>query len=189
MSMKNSSDTIGNRTRDLPACSAVPQPTVCGFKTSDDAFRLSYSIAFSCSIRPFLDLFHSWLYIYSIFPGSPGTASLFPSFRFPVNHNSWYSWRRINATEVDALRRSARISKLDRKRNEYIRGKMDAQDMVLDDITRKQLTWYDHVERMDPTRLPRCSFTQFIYIWKLLYMFRVLLPPIIRSAYNCIYSI
>jgi hypothetical protein len=28
MSMKNSSDKIGNRTRDLPACSAVPQPTV-----------------------------------------------------------------------------------------------------------------------------------------------------------------
>jgi len=24
---KNSSDSIGNRTRDLPACSAVPQPT------------------------------------------------------------------------------------------------------------------------------------------------------------------
>ena len=24
--MKNFSDTIGNRTRDLPACSAVPQP-------------------------------------------------------------------------------------------------------------------------------------------------------------------
>jgi hypothetical protein len=27
MSIKNSSYTIGNRTRDLPACSAVPQPT------------------------------------------------------------------------------------------------------------------------------------------------------------------
>jgi hypothetical protein len=27
MSMKNSSDTIGNRTRNLPTCSAVPQPT------------------------------------------------------------------------------------------------------------------------------------------------------------------
>ena len=26
-SLKNSSDTIGYRTRDLPACSAVPQPT------------------------------------------------------------------------------------------------------------------------------------------------------------------
>jgi hypothetical protein len=31
--------------------------------------------------------------------------------------------RRINATEMDALRRSARISKLDRKTNEYIREK------------------------------------------------------------------
>jgi hypothetical protein len=27
MSMKNSNDTIGNRLRDLPVCSAVPQPT------------------------------------------------------------------------------------------------------------------------------------------------------------------
>jgi hypothetical protein len=27
MSMKNSNNTIGNRTRDLPACSAVTQPT------------------------------------------------------------------------------------------------------------------------------------------------------------------
>jgi hypothetical protein len=27
MLMKNSNDTIGNRTRDLPACSEVPQPT------------------------------------------------------------------------------------------------------------------------------------------------------------------
>jgi len=27
MSMKNSIDTIGNQTRDLPTCSAVPQPT------------------------------------------------------------------------------------------------------------------------------------------------------------------
>jgi len=60
--------------------------------------------------------------------------------------------RRTNATEMDALRRSARISKLDRKTNDYIRGKMDAQDMILDDINRKQLIWYGHVERMDPTR-------------------------------------
>jgi hypothetical protein len=27
------------------------------------------------------------------------------------------------------------------------------------------------------------------YIWKLLYMFRVVPPPIIRGANNCIYSI
>jgi hypothetical protein len=63
--------------------------------------------------------------------------------------------RRINATEMDALRRTARISKLDRKTNGCIRGKMDAQDMILDDITWKHLIWYGHVERMDPTRLPK----------------------------------
>jgi hypothetical protein len=55
--------------------------------------------------------------------------------------------RRINATEMDALRQSARISKLDTK--------TDAQDMILDDITRKQLIWYSHVERMNPTLLPK----------------------------------
>ena len=32
---------------------------------------------------------------------------------------------------------------------------MDAQDMILDDITRKKLIWYGHVERMDPIRLSR----------------------------------
>ena len=35
----------------------------------------------------------------------------------------------------------------------------------------------------------KMQLTQFIYIWKLLYMFRAVLPPVIRSAYNCIYSI
>jgi hypothetical protein len=31
MSLKNSDDTIGNRTRDLSDCSAVPQPTATAF--------------------------------------------------------------------------------------------------------------------------------------------------------------
>ena len=35
----------------------------------------------------------------------------------------------------------------------------------------------------------RCNITQFIYIWKLLYMFQVVSPPIIMSTHNCIYSI
>jgi len=34
-----------------------------------------------------------------------------------------------------------------------------------------------------------CRWRTLIYIWKLLYMFRVVLPPIIRSAYKCIYNI
>jgi hypothetical protein len=56
---------------------------------------------------------------------------------------------------MDALRRSARISKLDRKTNEYIKEKMNAPDTILVEITRKQLILYGHVERKDPTRLPK----------------------------------
>ena len=47
MSMKNSNDTIGNRTRDLQACSAVPQPTAptripfsnCTFSNIQDYYK------------------------------------------------------------------------------------------------------------------------------------------------------
>ena len=53
MSVKNSNDTIGNRTRDLPGFSAVPQPTassravMIGVRTN---WRLSGSL--------FLDFWH-----------------------------------------------------------------------------------------------------------------------------------
>ena len=65
---------------------------------------------------------------------------------------TWSSYddrRRINGTERDALRVSARVSKLDRKTNECIREQMDTQDTVLDDVTRKELVWCGHVERMN----------------------------------------
>ena len=32
---------------------------------------------------------------------------------------------------------------------------MDAQDMIFDEITRKQIIWCGRVERMNPTRLPK----------------------------------
>ena len=35
----------------------------------------------------------------------------------------------------------------------------------------------------------RCNVRQFIYICKLLYVFPVVSPPIVRSTYKCIYSI
>jgi len=43
-----------------------------------------------------------------------------------------------------------------------------------------------YIPNLFPTR---CNVTQFIYICKLLYMFRLVSPPIIRSTHNCIYSI
>ena len=39
VSMKNSSDTIGNRTRDLSTCSAVPQPTALLSEKGDSTQR------------------------------------------------------------------------------------------------------------------------------------------------------
>ena len=58
MSIKNSSDTIGNRTRDIPACSAVPEPTVqikifgivilpfvlCGYEAWSATFRVEHGL-------------------------------------------------------------------------------------------------------------------------------------------------
>jgi hypothetical protein len=64
-------------------------------------------------------------------------------------------WQMGFNSAFKGLRRSARISKLDRKANEYIRGKIDAHDVILDEITLKQLIWYGHVERMDATLLPK----------------------------------
>jgi len=43
----------------------------------------------------------------------------------------------MNATQLDALRRSARISKIDRKTNECIGEKMNAQNTILAEITRQ----------------------------------------------------
>ena len=34
---------------------------------------------------------------------------------------------------------------------------MDAPDTILNEITRKQVIWYEHIERMDPTRLPKIT--------------------------------
>ena len=56
--MKTSSDTIGNRTRNLPACSAVPQPTAQpraptsklhafnNLKTSFKIIRLAHTVLY-----------------------------------------------------------------------------------------------------------------------------------------------
>ena len=49
-------------------------------------------------------------------------------------------------------------------------------------VLRKEKTPVNHYLR-------RCNNIQFIYIYKLLYMFRVVSPPIIRNSYHCIYSI
>ena len=46
--MKNSNDTIGNRTRDLPTCSAVPQPTAPPRAPYMYVVRMYYACMYVC---------------------------------------------------------------------------------------------------------------------------------------------
>ena len=51
--------------------------------------------------------------------------------------------------------------------------------------------YLQHLVFVTPLLLPAAVVEELelLCIWKLLYMFRVVSPPIITSAYNCIYSI
>lgn len=66
--------------------------------------------------------------------------------------------QKLHSLEMDYLRRSARISRLDRVRNKDIRDKMGVTETILDHIQTKQLSWYGHVQRMAPERIPRKIF-------------------------------
>jgi len=56
---------------------------------------------------------------------------------------------------MDFWRRSARISRKDKIRNNIIKHKMNVTRSLLDDIKTKQLQWYGHVQRMEEGRLPK----------------------------------
>jgi hypothetical protein len=55
MSMKNSNETIGNRTRDLLACSAVPQPIAppraSVIQMYVEIFKLQYDFKWSKTLK------------------------------------------------------------------------------------------------------------------------------------------
>ena len=63
--------------------------------------------------------------------------------------------KKLEATAMDALRRAARTSRLERIRNETINQEMGVQKTTIDCIEEKQLIWYGHVRRMGQDRLPK----------------------------------
>jgi hypothetical protein len=65
--------------------------------------------------------------------------------------------RRVEATEMDALRRSSRISRKERIRNVTTRQQIGVEETIVKEIEQKQLTWYDHVQRMAEGRLPKIA--------------------------------
>jgi len=78
--------------------------------------------------------------------------------------------RRVEATEMDALRRSSRISRKERIINVTIRQQIGLEETIIKEIEKKQLIWYGHVQRMAEGRLHKIALTlrrlmSYIYIW------------------------
>lgn len=61
---------------------------------------------------------------------------------------------KIQAVEMDGIRRGARISRLEKRRNEDVRRIMNMEESVIARIENRQLQWYGHVRRMDEGRWP-----------------------------------
>jgi len=53
--------------------------------------------------------------------------------------------RQVEATEMDDLRRSSRISRKETIRNVTIRQQTELEEPIIKEIEQNQLTWYGHV--------------------------------------------
>jgi len=67
------------------------------------------------------------------------------------------SKRWVETTEMDALRRSSRISRKYRIRNVTIRQQIGLEETIIKEIEQNQLTWYGHVQRMAEGSLPKIA--------------------------------
>ena len=56
--------------------------------------------------------------------------------------------RQVEATEMDALRRSSRISRKERIKNLTIRQQIGLEETIIKEIEQNQLTWYGHFQRI-----------------------------------------
>ena len=61
--------------------------------------------------------------------------------------------RRLLVAEMEWLRRIRNRSRRERIRNEKTRGELGMEETVIEKITRRRLTWFGHVERMEGKRL------------------------------------
>jgi len=62
------------------------------------------------------------------------------TWRLTENNKRW-----VEATEMDALRRSSRISRKERIRNVTTRQQIGLEETIIKEIEQNQLTWYGHV--------------------------------------------
>jgi len=62
--------------------------------------------------------------------------------------------QRLEAAKVKFLRHLLGIRKLDKEKNQCIRGKIGAENIVKE-IKLYQLKWLQHIQRMDTNRIPK----------------------------------
>lgn len=62
--------------------------------------------------------------------------------------------RRLQAVEMDAMRRSCGVSRLEHIPNTNIKDRMNMEGDIVDRIEGKRLTWYGHLKRMSENRWP-----------------------------------
>ena len=83
-----------------------------------------------------------------------GSSLLYGSETWRLTENNK---RRVEATEMDALRRSLRISRKERIRNVSVRQQIGLEETIIKETKQNQLTWYGHVQRMAEGRLPQIA--------------------------------
>jgi hypothetical protein len=82
------------------------------------------------------------------------SSLLYGSERWGLTENNK---KRVEATEMDALRRSSRISRKEGIRNVNIRQQIGLEETIIKEIEQNQLTWYGHVQRMVEGRLHKIA--------------------------------
>ena len=63
--------------------------------------------------------------------------------------------RRFEATEMDGLRRSSRISRKDRIRNVTIRQQIGLEETIIKETEQNRLTWCGHVREWQKKDCPK----------------------------------
>jgi len=64
---------------------------------------------------------------------------------------------RVEATEMDALKISSRISRKERIINVTVRQQIGLEETAVKEEKQNKLTWYGHVQRMAEGRLPKIA--------------------------------
>ena len=63
--------------------------------------------------------------------------------------------QRLEAAQIKFLIHLLRITKLDKEKNQCIRGKKPGAQNTVEEIKQYQKKWLQHVQRMDTNRIPK----------------------------------